>query len=120
MENGIDCVDLECLGKVWRVEDVVGCYIEFCKGIFLSEFSLEGLIIVVDSVNGVVYKVVFSVFEELGVKVINIVNMLNGININNDCGVIFFNMLSKVVMINKVDLGIVVDGDVDRIMFVDF
>ena len=119
LENGIDCVDSERLGKARRVEDAAGRYIEFCKGTFLSELSLEGLTIVVDSANGAAYKVAPSVFEELGAKVINIANTPNGININNDCGATSLDSLSKAVTTNKADLGIAVDGDADRIMFVD-
>ena len=119
LENGIDCVDSERLGKARRVEDAAGRYIEFCKGTFSSELSLEGLTIVVDSANGAAYKVAPSVFEELGAKVINIANTPNGININNDCGATSLNSLSKAVTTNKADLGIAVDGDADRIMFVD-
>ncbi len=119
LENGIDCVDSERLGKARRVEDAAGRYIEFCKGTFSSELSLEGLTIVVDSANGAAYKVAPSVFEELGAKVINIANTPNGININNDCGATSLASLSKAVTTNKADLGIAVDGDADRIMFVD-
>lgn len=119
LENGIDCVDSERLGKARRVEDAAGRYIEFCKGTFSSELSLEGLTIVVDSANGAAYKVAPSVFEELGAKVINIANTPNGININNNCGATSLDSLSKAVTTNKADLGIAVDGDADRIMFVD-
>ncbi|ANB21087.1 phosphoglucosamine mutase [Alteromonas stellipolaris] len=119
LESGIDCVESERLGKARRVEDAAGRYIEFCKGIFPSDLSLEGLTIVVDSANGAAYKVAPSVFEELGAKVINIANTPNGININNECGATSLNALTKTVITNKADLGIAVDGDADRIMFVD-
>ncbi|MDO6578834.1 phosphoglucosamine mutase [Alteromonas stellipolaris] len=119
LENGIDCVDSERLGKARRVEDAAGRYIEFCKGTFPSDLSLEGLTIVVDSANGAAYKVAPSVFDELGAKVINIANTPNGININNECGATSLNALSKAVTTNKADLGIAVDGDADRIMLVD-
>ena len=119
LENGIDCVDSERLGKARRVEDAAGRYIEFCKGTFSSELSLEGLTIVVDSANGAAYKVAPSVFEELGANVINIANTPNGVNINNECGATSLDALSKAVTTNKADLGIAVDGDADRIMFVD-
>ena len=119
LDNGIECVDSEHLGKARRVEDAAGRYIEFCKGTFPSELSLEGLTIVVDSANGAAYKVAPSVFEELGAKVIRIANTPNGININNECGATSLDSLSKAVTTNKADLGIAVDGDADRIMFVD-
>ncbi|MEM7419770.1 MAG: phosphoglucosamine mutase [Pseudomonadota bacterium] len=119
LANGIDCVSSECLGKARRVDDAAGRYIEFCKGTFPSELSLEGLTIVVDSANGAAYKVAPSVFEELGAKVINIANNPNGININNECGATSLDSLSEAVVRSNADLGIAVDGDADRIMFVD-
>ncbi len=119
LENGIDCVSSESLGKARRVEDAAGRYIEFCKGTFSSDLSLEGLTIVVDSANGAAYKVAPSVFEELGASVINIANTPNGININNECGATSLRLLSDAVKANNADLGIAVDGDADRIMFVD-
>lgn len=119
LKNGIDCVDSEKLGKARRIDDAAGRYIEFCKGTFSSELSLEGLTIVVDSANGAAYKVAPSVFEELGADVINIANGPNGVNINNECGATSLVALSNAVKANKADLGIAVDGDADRIMFVD-
>ena len=119
LENGIDCVSSESLGKARRVEDAAGRYIEFCKGTFSSDLSLEGLTIVVDSANGAAYKVAPSVFEELGASVINIANTPNGININNECGATSLGLLSDAVKANNADFGIAVDGDADRIMFVD-
>ena len=119
LENGIKCVSSESLGKARRIEDAAGRYIEFCKGTFPSDISLEGLNIVVDSANGAAYKVAPSVFEELGASVINIANTPNGININNECGATSLGLLSEAVKANSADLGIAVDGDADRIMFVD-
>lgn len=119
LENGIDCVDSQKLGKARRIDDAAGRYIEFCKGTFSSELSLEGLTIVVDSANGAAYKVAPSVFSELGATVINIANTPNGININYECGATSLASLSKAVIDNKADLGIAVDGDADRIMFID-
>lgn len=119
LENGIDCVESELLGKARRIEDAAGRYIEFCKGTFPGNLSLESLTLVVDSANGAAYKVAPSVFEELGAKVINIANTPNGININKDCGATSLSSLSEAVKEHKADLGIAVDGDADRIMFVD-
>ena len=119
LQHGIECVASEKLGKARRIEDASGRYIEFCKGTFNSELSLEGLKIVVDSANGAAYKVAPSVFEELGATVINIANKPNGININNECGATSLAALSASVIECNADLGIAVDGDADRIMFVD-
>ncbi len=68
---------------------------------------------------GAAYKVAPSVLAELGANVVNIANTPNGININNECGATSLDSLSKAVTTNKADLGVAVDGDADRIMFVD-
>lgn len=87
LDELMDCVDFVNFGKVSWINDVVGCYIEFCKVGFLFELSLDGLKIVVDCVNGVIYYIVLNVMCELGVDVIEIGICLNGLNINEKCGV---------------------------------
>lgn len=119
LTNGIDCVQSERLGKARRIEDAAGRYIEFCKGTFPTDLTLEGLKVVVDSANGAAYKVAPSVFEELGASVINIANKPNGVNINNECGATSLGALCNAVVEHNADLGIAMDGDADRIMFVD-
>lgn len=119
LANDIDCVSSELLGKARRVEDAAGRYIEFCKGTFPIDLSLEGLTIAVDSANGAAYKIAPSVFGELGAKVINISNAPNGVNINNQCGATSLLSLTEEVRTSNADIGIAVDGDADRIMLVD-
>lgn len=50
-----ECVVFDGFGKVCCFDDVVGCYIEFCKSMFLVVFNLCGLKFVIDCVYGVVY-----------------------------------------------------------------
>lgn len=120
MEKEIICVDFVELGKVSCIVDVVGCYIEFCKGIFLNELSFNGLKVVVDCVNGVIYYIVLNVLCELGVIVIVIGCELNGVNINEEVGVIDVCVLQVCVLVEKVDFGIVFDGDGDWVIMVDY
>lgn len=80
---------------------------------------LEGFKIVIDCVNGVVYKVVLMVLWELGVDVVLIGVFLDGFNINKDCGLMVFDLFCEIVCVEKVDIGIVFDGDVDRVIVVD-
>ncbi|TMH36536.1 MAG: phosphoglucosamine mutase [Betaproteobacteria bacterium] len=54
------------LGKVRRLDDAGGRYIEFCKSTFSHELSLKGLKIVVDAAHGAAYHVAPDVFHELG------------------------------------------------------
>src|SRR5690554_3042431 len=48
IDQPMDCVASEKLGRASRIYDAAGRYIEFCKSIFPSEFSLQGYKIVVE------------------------------------------------------------------------
>lgn len=117
--NAMQCVDSASLGKVRRIEDAAGRYIEFCKGVFPNELSLAGLKIVVDSANGAAYHIAPNVYRELGAEVISINDKPDGVNINAQCGATSLDSLQTAVMIHEADLGIALDGDADRVMFVD-
>ncbi len=43
----------------------------------------------------------------------------NGVNINDHCGATHLDSLQTAVMVHEADLGIALDGDADRVMFVD-
>ena len=107
------------LGKVRRVDDAAGRYIEFCKSTFPSQLDLHGMRIVVDSANGASYHVAEHVFHELGADVIAIGQSPDGININHECGATHPATLQKAVTRARADLGIALDGDGDRLVMVD-
>lgn len=117
--NAMECVASEDLGKVRRINDAAGRYIEFCKGTFPNHLSLAGLKIVVDSAHGAAYHIAPNVFRELGAEVISINDKPNGANINDHCGATHLDSLQTAVMVHEADLGIALDGDADRVMFVD-
>lgn len=119
LDEEMECVDSAKLGKVTRVRDAAGRYIEFCKGQFPTDLSLHGLKIVVDCANGATYHIAPSVFRELGADVIEFACTPNGTNINDDCGATSMKNISKLVKDHKADLGIALDGDGDRLMMVD-
>jgi len=119
LSNGIDYVGSEQLGKARRIEDASGRYIEFCKGTFPNNLNLSGLKIVVDCANGAAYKVAPAVYQELGAEVISIHDKPNGININADCGATHLDSLASAVVAHKAHFGVALDGDADRVMFVD-
>jgi len=119
LDREIETVTSEKLGKVERVDDAAGRYIEFCKRTIPTEVTLEGLRIVVDCANGATYHVSPHVFSELGADVITIAAEPNGININENCGATSLSYLQKSVKEHKADLGIALDGDGDRLMMVD-
>lgn len=117
LEQGM--IKAKNLGKVVRLEDAQGRYIEFCKSTFNRGLDLKGMTVVLDCANGATYRVAPSVFRELGAKVIPISCEPDGLNINDDCGSTHPENLIKTVLENKADLGIAFDGDGDRVLFVD-
>ncbi|QDF74561.1 MULTISPECIES: phosphoglucosamine mutase [Shewanella] len=119
LEKPLECVESHLLGKVSRIDDAAGRYIEYCKGNFPAEHTLNGLKIVVDCAHGATYHIAPSVFRELGAEVIAIGDKPNGININHEVGATSMGKIRETVIAEKADLGIALDGDGDRIMMVN-
>jgi len=119
LDKQIETVTSEQLGKVERVDDAAGRYIEFCKRAIPTEVTLDGLRIVVDCANGATYHISPHVFAELGANVITIAAKPNGVNINDNCGATSLATLQASVKENQADLGIALDGDGDRLMMID-
>jgi phosphoglucosamine mutase len=119
LDKPMDVMDSLDLGRVKRIDDAAGRYIEFCKSTFPNDQDLRGLKIVLDCAHGATYHVAPPVFHELGAEVIAIGNQPNGVNINLDCGSTHPQALCKAVVEHKADLGIAFDGDGDRVMMVD-
>jgi phosphoglucosamine mutase len=119
MELPMTTVDSSQLGKVTRIHDAGGRYIEFCKSTVPMSFSLLGLKIIVDCAHGATYHVAPNVFSELGATVVAIGAHPNGININDYVGSTSPRKLQEAVIREKADIGIAFDGDGDRVLFVD-
>ena len=109
----------EILGRVKRLEDSNDKYIKILKSNFPNNFSLKGIKIAIDCANGAGYKSGPKLFKSLGAKVYNIGTSPNGLNINNKCGSTFPNKIKFLVKKHKVNLGISLDGDADRIILCD-
>jgi len=107
------------LGRVKRLEDARGRYIEFVKNSFPRDKNLSNLKIVVDCANGASYSMAPTIFRELGAKVIEIGVEPNGFNINENCGSTHPQILQKKVLEESADIGIALDGDADRLVVVD-
>lgn len=118
LEKPLVCVENERLGKAVRIEDAPGRYIEYCKGTFPAELSLNGLRMVVDCAHGATYHIAPAVFSELGAEVIAIGCEPSGININDHCGATHMETLRDAVLAHQADLGIAFDGDGDRVQMV--
>lgn len=119
MAEPMRCVASDKIGKARRFPDAEGRYIEFCKHSLPYRISFEGLKLVVDCANGAAYNIAPSVFTELGAEVITIGVSPDGYNINRDCGSTALEGLRTAVLEHKADIGIALDGDADRVLFVD-
>jgi phosphoglucosamine mutase len=107
------------VGKAFRIDDARGRYIVFLKNTFPPYISLDGLKIVLDCANGAAYRVAPTVLEELGAQVIPIGVDPDGQNINLNCGSLHPEVVSRMVVETGADVGMALDGDADRIVFVD-
>lgn len=107
------------VGKAHRIDDAVGRYVVFLKNTFPNNLNLDGLRIALDCANGAAYRVAPTVFEELGAEVITIGAEPDGENINKNCGSLHPEAVSRLVVEKGADIGIALDGDADRIVFVD-
>jgi phosphoglucosamine mutase len=119
LDRPLTTVSSADIGKVLRVTDAAGRYIEYCKSTVPYNFSLRGMRIAVDCAHGATYHVAPAVLEELGAQVIAMGVEPDGFNINEGVGSTDMAQLSQLVVDQKADLGIAYDGDGDRVLFVD-
>jgi phosphoglucosamine mutase len=109
----------ELIGRASRITDGLGRYIEVVKTTLPSSFTLEGLKIVIDCANGASYKAAPEVLWELGAEVVELGNHPDGYNINLNCGSMYPEKATELVLREKAHLGICLDGDADRVILID-
>ena len=107
------------IGKAFRIDDAIGRYNEFVKSSVPRGMDLAGLRIVVDSANGAAYKIGPRILTELGADVISLYDQPNGMNINQGCGSLHPEVISRAVAANGAYIGIAFDGDADRVILCD-
>lgn len=106
-------------GKAFRLQDASQRYTGYLKNTVPKNIDLNGMKIVLDCANGAGYKVAPVVLLELGAQVTMLSNDPDGKNINSNCGALFPDNLRNKVIKTKSDVGIALDGDADRAVFVD-
>ena len=114
-----DLVPPEHLGRAHRLDDALGRYIEFAKGTFPRDLSLDGLKVVLDCAHGAAYRAAPTVLWELGAEVIPIGATPDGTNINQGYGSTAPAAMQEEVCAQGADIGIALDGDGDRLVMVD-
>ncbi|MBA5871365.1 MAG: phosphoglucosamine mutase [Nitrospira sp. CR2.1] len=108
----------DAIGKAYRIGDAEGRYIEFVKRSVPRDLDFQGIKLVVDCANGAAYKVAPAVLRELGAEIEVIANSPDGMNINDKCGAVHPQRLQEAVRRHGAHLGIALDGDADRAIFV--
>lgn len=113
-----DDIRSDQIGKAYRLDDARGRYIEFTKST-ISNMKLSGCKIVLDCANGAAYNLAPWIFRELGATVIKTGVSPDGLNINDQCGAMHPEVISRMVKESGADIGIALDGDADRVIFAD-
>ena len=111
-------VEANKLGKAVRYENAAEDYIEFCAQTVKGQ-SFAGLTCVLDCAHGAAYHVAPVILAKLGIHVKTLGVSPNGVNINHRCGSTSPQALQRAVIAEQADLGIALDGDGDRVIFVD-
>jgi len=109
----------DILGRVKRLENANEKYIEILKSNFPDNFTLKGIKIAIDCANGAGYKSGPKLLKSLGAKVYDFGTSPNGLNINKNCGSTFPKKIKSMVKKYRVNLGISLDGDADRVILCD-
>jgi phosphoglucosamine mutase len=107
------------IGRVSALEHAATRYKESLKAHSLGERPLASLKIVIDCAHGAAYRVGPELLRELGADVVAMGVCPDGTNINNRCGAVHPEGLQQAVRAEKAQLGIALDGDADRAIFVD-
>jgi phosphoglucosamine mutase len=107
------------IGRAERFDHAIGRYIVYAKSTFPKELALDGLKIVVDAAHGAAYRVAPAVFAELGADVVQLGCRPNGVNINRNCGALHPEHVAHEVKRQGAQIGVALDGDADRVIFVD-
>ncbi len=107
------------IGKAFRISDAMGRYIVFLKNCFPRHLTLEGVRIVIDCGHGAAYRVVPEMLAELGAEVIPIGVQPDGENINRRCGALHPEAARDVLLHERADIAVSLDGDADRAIFTD-
>lgn len=107
------------IGKAFRIDDAIGRYNEFVKSSIPRGIDLSGLRVVVDSANGAAYKIGPRIFLELGAEVVSLNDQPTGTNINQGCGSLHPEVVSRAVAAKGAHIGVAFDGDADRAILCD-
>jgi phosphoglucosamine mutase len=105
------------VGRYNRLENAYDVYINYLIRNF--NLDLSGLKIALDCANGAASILAPAVLEKFGAKVMSFNNDTSGELINKNCGSTHPEVLTKIVVENRADIGFTYDGDGDRVIAAD-
>ena len=94
-------------------------YLNYLHNVIAQGLSLEGIRMVVDCANGAASDIAPHLFKRLGASISVINAEPDGRNINLASGSLHTEKLQQAVLQQNADIGVAVDGDADRSLFVD-
>jgi len=97
---------------------LAGRYAAFLRRAAGASWNLSGRTLIVDCANGAASAVAREVFSHYDLRVQTLADQPDGRNINLDCGSLHMEKLQQAVLAAKADLGVALDGDADRALFV--
>ena len=107
------------VGRVRSLEDAAERYEAFLCSTNPPGARFSGLKIVIDCAHGAAHRVGPKLFGQLGAEVIPLGVSPDGQNINEGCGALHPQQLRETVLGERAHVGIALDGDADRALFVD-
>jgi phosphoglucosamine mutase len=84
-----------------------------------GDLQLDHLAVAIDTANGAASGLAERIFSRLGAQVTPLSDKPNGRNINAGCGTTDTAALRQIILQDKLDIGIAVDGDADRLSLLD-
>lgn len=105
------------IGVVKEIDNAFEIYREFLKT--RVDMDLNGYKIALDCGNGATYKIAEDLFKSFGADVVIVNTQPDGLNINKNCGSTNSEIIKKLVIDEKTDMGFSFDGDGDRVIAVD-
>jgi phosphoglucosamine mutase len=109
----------ENIGRVKRIDDGRGRYVEFAKTTLPRQMTFGGLKVVIDCAHGAAWRTAPEALFELGADVVALGVAPDGTNINAGCGSTDTALAARTVRETGADLGLCLDGDADRLIVLD-
>jgi phosphoglucosamine mutase len=107
------------LGRIVDLADAGERYVSFLLSTVGRDLRLDGRRVVFDGANGAAFRVGPELLGRLGAEVVATGVAPDGVNINEGCGALHAEGAAAQVRATSAAIGIVVDGDADRILLVD-